>query len=272
MRASGGLAQLSSAASGALLGGVVLSSLVSAYVEPLVKIHWWLIPLFVMVSGLLYWFGQRFIPKPSMHTVITEARVVSQETVSLEHRKILIGLVSKFSPRDGNTSSLTEEQRRQALEDADPTQLDLEHSNLWPLISAIRHYPKLEHCWLIASSGESGSLTSARVIATYFGRINAKPIFHVGPPWIVTRPFEPQVAGDIKRLVEAAIEEAQKLGYSSGEIVTDITGGTVPMSFGAVLACVDPKSDVQYTGTTNKTNRLEPVVFGFAHEKKDALS
>jgi hypothetical protein len=251
--------------SGFLFGSVVAVIAVDEYVKPILTAQPWLIVVTCAVCVVLLWTGQRLMPKTTVRTILTEARSVSRENVSLETRKALIGLVSPYTPRPGNTSPLKPEERQKAIEDGNPELLDLEHSNLWPLVSAILHYPQLQRCWLISSGGPGGSLASTRLIVNYVQQHKPNIQFTYGLPWIVMHPFTPQVVGDTKRLLESAIQTARE-NYAEHEIITDVTGGTVPMSLGAVLACVHPKLDVQYTGVNNVNGTLEPIVFGFEYQ------
>ncbi len=275
MKKSRQLSQFLSATSGTIFGGVFVTLFVESYLKNIVQNYPWLLVVALIFSVVLYFFAPRLLPDIIYQTKITEARVVNQANQSLENRKVLIALVSKYAKRAGNQSPLSEEEQQLALAQADPTNLDLENSNLAPLITAIKYYPKLEQVWLISTTGdlgqeEEGSLPSARMVEKYIKATGKQVHFHLNIPWIVARPFTPQVAADVMRLVESAVEEAKKMNYTTKEIVTDITGGTVPMSFGAVLACVHPGLDVQYSGlnSVGHKERLEPTVFGFEYQEQ----
>jgi hypothetical protein len=270
----GNLAQLLTWLGGTLFGVIALPVLYTNYLEPFFKDRLYLTLILGGIGVLMPVFAKQYMPKGIIRTAITEAHAITPETTPIEPRRALIGLVSTYTPRPGH-KTMTLDEIKLALQDLDYEALDLEHSNLMPLITAIKHYPNLDMCWLIATTGEGGSLVSARLIEAYARNVlNLKTVFRLGPPWIVTHPFHPQVTGDVKRLVEAAVKEANRLKIEAKEIVVDITGGTVPMSFGAILACVHPLLAVQYTGTVDSSQiatdpsqpaKLEPFVFRFEH-------
>lgn len=92
------------------------------------------------------------------------------------------------------------------------------------------HRARLQHCWMIASSGEGGSFATAQQLAQHFGHYNlASSIWQVVDAASIAETFALADWLYTQRLPACGLGEA--------EVIADITGGTKPMTAGMVLAC-----------------------------------
>lgn len=98
----------------------------------------------------------------------------------------------------------------------------------------------LQVCWLIASKGTMGSIPTAMAIYEQYQdccRVEICPISDA---------FDVQEVYDtVREIYEKKVPEA---GLEPSQVITDFTGGTAPMSAGAVLACGDEYPMQYYTG------------------------
>jgi hypothetical protein len=245
--------------------GILLGPLTTIFVEPYFSNHpkrAWAVTAFVAaIWGISWLLSLR--RERTIETRILEARVLGPNETPRQARRALIALVSVYTSRlepQPDKASIT-----RALRERDLNALDLEHSNLWPLLSTLKlHRATLEHVWLIASDA---SLESAAVSVAYARKeLGLTCLFHHGQTWSISKPFTAQVVADIKDVVGAAVREAKRHGIDATQIITDVTGGTVPMSLGATLACLHPMLDVQYTAMPNREGDLEALVIRFEPE------
>lgn len=92
------------------------------------------------------------------------------------------------------------------------------------------HRGVLEHCWLIASGGDTGSLARAYELRDYFSRRRVS--MHV---WQVENPTD---IGETYTLIDLLYtQHVPACGLAETEVVADVTGATKPMSVGMALAC-----------------------------------
>jgi hypothetical protein len=92
------------------------------------------------------------------------------------------------------------------------------------------HRTALRYCWLIATTGEHGSLAAAQWLADY---CRARGI--TAQIWQVN---DAAVAEETYNLVRWLYTvEVLASGLQPHEVIADITGATKPMSFGMLLAC-----------------------------------
>ena len=79
-------------------------------------------------------------------------------------RRVFVGFVQIYTPSRGSQAEkLSADERAQCIVELDFARLQLEESTLAPTIKAITsHKDRLEHCWLVATSGKEapGSRTS----------------------------------------------------------------------------------------------------------------
>ncbi|HNP69881.1 MAG TPA: hypothetical protein PLO33_14610 [Kouleothrix sp.] len=93
---------------------------------------------------------------------------------------------------------------------------------------ALLYHRQLTHCWLIATSGEGGSLATAHELARYFSGVQSAI-------WQVLDPIH---ADETFALVERIFTiDLPDAGLTASDVLADITGGTKPMTAGMVLAC-----------------------------------
>jgi hypothetical protein len=94
--------------------------------------------------------------------------------------------------------------------------------------------PALKVCWLVASSGEMGSVSIASEIrAAYESRCKVV-IREVGNAFSVQDTYDV-----VQRIYNEEIsrDEFQEFELSPGSVLCDFTSGTAPMTAGMVLAC-----------------------------------
>ncbi|VAW32272.1 hypothetical protein MNBD_CHLOROFLEXI01-4966 [hydrothermal vent metagenome] len=195
--------------------------------------------------------------------------------------KGLIVFVSLYNPFKSPTAkALTVEQRLAAAEAGEYEKLDFENSNLMPIITAIdRHGSRLEHCWLIGTTANSGnkrsSLTYVPVLEQYLReKRGAKCQFHSGDQYAVRIDDDAQVTTKTRNLIERIFTEAHQLGVPEKEILADFTAGPRSMVLGLFWACVDGKRDVQFVGThydeeAKPIGEVFPIIFSFDTERQE---
>ncbi len=100
------------------------------------------------------------------------------------------------------------------------------------------HRTALRHCWLIATTGEHGSLGAAAWLAEY-----CRPYGITTSIWPVDDPSSVEETFETVRLLYAAMES--DAGVPAHDVVADITGATKPMSVGLLRAC-QGRSPIEY--------------------------
>jgi hypothetical protein len=193
-------------------------------------------------------------------------------------RRGLIAFVSLYRqirvPEQGRFQS-AEIQR--ALDELDYRALRLRESTLEPVITAAAsHGERLEHCWLISTSGPEGSEKYVDVLVEHLkseeGLINCQ--FHVHGNYVV----EPAAADDemvrkVRDLVEHIFKEAKKIyKLSPKDVIADITSGFRSMSLGMTLSCLDASHDIELIGSeydelARPIPPLTPMIFEFEIEQ-----
>ncbi len=103
-------------------------------------------------------------------------------------------------------------------------------SDLGSYQAIVYHQRRLEHCWLIATSGEGGSLATAQELAQHFGPAGIRSAI-----WQVIDPA--QVEETFALVDWIYTHELSAAGLAEREVIADITGATKPMTAGMVLAC-----------------------------------
>ena len=188
-------------------------------------------------------------------------------------RRGFIGFVPLYRPQPGAAAAaLDPTARAAAVEALDFEQLQLEASNLQPTITAIMsHATRLEHCWLLATSGQTapGSLAYARLLAVYLRQQKGlRCKIHYGQAFTISLDDDALVLSKTYRQVQRIIAQTTRLGLSPREIVADITTGVRSMTLGMVLACLDGDQDVEFVGTHYNAQGepegdLFPIIFSF---------
>lgn len=100
--------------------------------------------------------------------------------------------------------------------------------------------PGLQACWLIASKGATGSMPTAMQLNEQYKERCQIEVCSISDAFDVQETYE-----TVREIYEEKVPEA---GLKPSEVITDFTGGTSPMSAGAVLACGDEYPLQYYTG------------------------
>lgn len=87
----------------------------------------------------------------------------------------------------------------------------------------------LQRCWLIATSGERGSLPIAQKLKPECQKKRVQTEIKT-----ISDPFDLQQTYDV---VQEIYKEAKKAGLPETDLIADFTGGVKPMSAGMLLAC-----------------------------------
>lgn len=258
------------------LGVGLLASILANFVyeHEMQKLPWIVaaIGLLAMSCGIAYWahsssIAVNFKPPVVIRTKEEEGRYA---------RRAFIGFVSLYTPQRGfPADKLTPQERAVAVRNLDFDKLNLEESNLEPMIRAIMtHASRLEHCWLIAtdSATNPGSLPHARLLAEFLrlrkglGRCK----FHYGENYVVRLDDDALVVDKTYKKMQEILQEAQRLNYPGPEVIADITAGIRTMSMSMILSCLDKEYDIQMMGTHyNEQGRpkgLFPIIFSFEPE------
>ena len=113
----------------------------------------------------------------------------------------------------------------------------------------------LKVCWLVASTGEKGSMSMAREIR----KMCEKPgctieIREVGNPFSVQDTYDV-----VQRIYNEEIygENLKELALSPDQVICDFTSGTAPMTAGMVLACGRYRPMQYMTGRPARGGELE---------------
>jgi len=258
------------------LGIGLLASILANFVyeHELQKLPWIVaaIGLLAMLSGIAYWAHSRSTAVSFKPPVI----IRTKEEEERHARRAFIGFVSLYTPQRGTLADkLTPQERAQAVRDLDFDKLNLEESNLQPMIRAIMtHASRLEHCWLIAtdSATNPGSLPHARLLAEFL-RLRkglGRCIFHYGENYVVRLDDDALVVDKTYDKMQEILQEAERLNYRGPEVIADITAGIRTMSMSMILSCLDKEYDIQMMGTHyNEQGRQEglfPIIFSFEPE------
>lgn len=156
----------------------------------------------------------------------------------------------------------------QAAQEGGYADLDFERSTFEPLILAAGiHRSRLEHCWLIATTGEGGSFAFAPALIEYLRREKglAGCAFHVETVDLNDdEALLRKVRDRVDRVLKSAAAEH---GLPPGEIIADFTNGPRSIAAGLLLGCLDGQRDVQFIGTQYTdgipTGSLKPMLFRF---------
>jgi hypothetical protein len=109
-------------------------------------------------------------------------------------------------------------------------------------VSLNRQEVGLEHCWLIASAGEQGSVPVAQTLQTV-----CQKRFGVETEILtVANPFNVQETYEVVQHIYRSLLPI--VGLTEQEVIADFTGGVKPMSAGMILACGQHRPMQYYTG------------------------
>lgn len=148
-----------------------------------------------------------------------------------------------------------------------------------PAEAAIRHHwnkgkkPHLQHCWIICTESSVSYATDMKVRLLEDKDIqfdeNRVHLYH--STYELTLPNQPKLSltvndrqaddpDTILNLVNAIYADARTKGLDETDILVDFTGGTKPMSVGAVLACAAPTRRLEYLAQTTPPHLVEVQV------------
>ncbi len=214
--------------------------------------------------------------------IIKKAFVLRTEQEEKENaRQGVIAFISLYNPfKSEKADKLTLQQRLDAAQALDYEALDLEHSNLEPVIRAIyTHRAGLKHCWLISTTsvlgGQAGSLPYTGVLIKYLREVKGMQCsFHGGEPYAVSLDDDALVTLRTRDRIDAAFKEAKSLGIETNQVVADFSAGVRSMTLGMILACLDGSRDIQFIGTHydeagKPTGGLFPILFDFEPKIED---
>ena len=248
-----------------LLTGIVSNS------TPTVQLI--IVVLAILLSFLSFWLNQR------TQSINTKFQPPKTRRTPIERmtnaRRGLIAFVSLYRPIDESCQGhrLSPSARLKAASVGDYAQLDFEKSNFATIITSINsHAIKLEHCWLISTTGthQPGSEPYAAALVSYLQEQKGfkECQFHYGPSYSISLDDDALVATKTHEKVNAIFEEGAAFGLANREIVADFSGCPRSMTLGMFAACVDGKRTLQFAGTrydanNQPTGEIFPIVYEF---------
>jgi hypothetical protein len=258
------------------LAGLLFGLLVSVFSNRL-SAEWanwlpWVGIIALIVGGVSVWLFLR--RPPGIGVAIRSPRTIRSSQEAQQYaRRGFVGFVPLYTPQPGTpAASLTVEERLAAAEGLDFERLQPEASNLWPTIEAIlSHASRLEHCWLLATRGQSvpGSQPYAQFLAQYLHQHKGlKCKFYYGDVYTIGLDDDALILSKTYDQVQAVLRQAVRLKLSPNEVVADISSGVRSMTLGMVLACLDGDQDVEFVGTRyndqgQPVGELFPIIFSF---------
>lgn len=179
----------------------------------------------------------------------------SQEEKERNARKGLIASVSLYNPINSESAKkLSPEEWAEAAIKKNHAVLDLENSNLQPVIeSIVSHSKNLEHCWLIGTMETQkvkGSILYQEVLIEYLKQKKGITCnFHHGEKYAIPLIDDALVCEKSYKMVRKIYEEALALGLTEKDIIVDFTGGVRSIMAGQILSCLHADNDIQLMGT-----------------------
>lgn len=258
------------------LAGLSFGLLSSIFSDWLADQGFFLLPwlgVVAIISGLAS--AIFFLRKPvGVEVAIRSPQTIrSPEEAEQYARRGFIGFTPLYRPNPGTAAAaLSAAERAEAVAALDFERLELEASNLYPTIRAITgHASRLEHCWLLATSGRnvSGSLLYAPLLAAYLHQKKGlKCKFYYGAAYSISLDDDALVLSKTYDQVQRVFEQAARLGLAPRELVADITTGVRSMTLGMVLACLSGDQDVEFVGSHydalgQPAGELFPIIFSF---------
>ncbi len=196
-------------------------------------------------------------------------------------RRGLVCFVPMF--RAGPESPAAALSRREVLHalyigDAAGLHLD-QPNNIQPLIAAaLRHAPRLEHCWLICAfwPPRDGSFDTALFLEKYLcERLAAErdggepPRIHVGPPHQITVDSKEVILKESFSKLRAIFEEAAALGLPAQEMAVELSSAPDAVCMGMLLAAADRRCAISFAPTDSGVgpDGQEPLGYSFARAR-----
>lgn len=194
-------------------------------------------------------------------------------------KKGLIAFVSLYNPLKSSTAGkLSQEEKEKAAIEKNYHVLDLENSNIQPVIEAIcSHKSKLQHCWLIGTSNTEkvkGSIMYQDVLIEFLRKEkNINCNFYFGEDYAIPLDDDALICEKSYKMIKEILRTALSLGLEAKEIIADFTGGNRGMVAGMVLSCLDRDNDIQLMGTKYDSSAkpegsLFPIHISFEPEMK----
>jgi hypothetical protein len=115
--------------------------------------------------------------------------------------------------------------------------------------------PRLRVCWLIASRGLHGSHPTAIELKEMYEDRCRIEIHTIADPFDLH-----EVYSLVRQIYDERVPQA---GLSPSQVITDFTGGTAPMSAGAVLACREYHVPAQYMSGGTAEIESMPIMVSF---------
>lgn len=211
---------------------------------------------------------------PGVEVVVSAPQTIRSDQEARRYaRRGLICIVPLYRPGRGSPAAAhLPEKWLEAAQEHEWALLQPEASNLLPVIKAIRsHASRLEHCWLIATSGEPTVASASYVpaLAAYLRedpKINA--IFYYGSRYQISLGDDSEVVKKTYDLVREIVKEAQQRGILPGELIADVTSGMRSLALGMTLASLDREQDLQFVGTRydakgDPVGEPFPIIYNF---------
>ena len=184
---------------------------------------------------------------------VTTTRTKSEKEAAA--KKGLISFVSLYDPRKSPTAGkLSPEEREKAAIEKNYHILDLENSNLQPVIEAIcSHKSELQHCWLVGTTNTEkakGSIMYQDVLIEFLRKekgVNCE--FYFGEEYAIPVDDDALICEKTYKMIKEIFGRASSFGLQVKDIIADFTGGMRSMVAGMVLSCLDRDNDIQLVGT-----------------------
>lgn len=228
----------------------------------------------MIASGLISFFWPQ---KKAFEVPIQLLTIRSEREAKENARRGFICFVSLYTPKRGTpAAALSQQERTDAVNNLDFNCLQLEDSNLEPMIKAIlTHASRLEHCWLIATQAQldPGSLPYAKLLAEYLHQCKGLSCsFHYGEDYTVPLDDDALITRKTYKLIQRVFKEAEKnYAILPKEMIADFTAGFRSLTLGMILACLNREQDIEFMGTRYDANGqqvggLLPMIFNFEPE------
>lgn len=237
--------------------------------DPQWDIRWLPLWVFLIAAVLAFIVLEKLAPRRVSVRLGAPLVLRPDQDSSTEARAGLVALISKY--KLFGKPLPPPEVIQTALKNCDYEPLDLERSNLAPIIQAVTtHRAHLRHCWLIGSEGTKsqdpirqgetlGSVDFIPLLVKYLReKEGIQCTFWYGKRYAVPLDDDSLVYRKTHDLVHRVFRESEGLNVAPSEMAVDFTGGVRGMSAGALLACLDGERDVEFLGTHYDDND-EPI-------------
>lgn len=236
----------------------------------------YLFPIFLLLDLLILYseLKRRKLINVSLK-IITARNEYEKKQFS---RKGIISFVSlydaRFSPIAKN---LSQEQKEEAARKRDYHTLDLENTNMRPVIEAICSHKDapLEHCWLIGTTevetGKGSTMYQDVLVEFLKKEKGIRSKFHYGEGYSIPIQDDALICEKTYNKIKEIFKEASLYGLEGKDLIADFTGGIRSMTAGMILSCLHSDSDVQLIGTkydasAKPVGPLFPVYIAFEPE------